>query len=325
MNIFSIIAKFRNTKGFTLIELSMVLIIIGIILGLGLGVLGPTLKGAKVKQAEGYIDSAIESVVSFGMTTKRLPSTGAEFTSLIRNPNDPWGNSLYYIYDNDTATAGSGGICGRRTTSVTLQINDVIKGNRTITDVAFIIFSSGANFNIQTGTPTGWGTQDVRAASPQTVTIYSPLENPNTTVNGSAGSADPYDDIVKWVTLSELRTQIGCQGAPLQMINNEMPSGSATATPYSANVFASGGVPYAAGGYQWYWDNISGNMSWLRVMCGANPVTRQTWSGSGSPCTQLSFDNNSGTPAAGSYNIRIAVSDNNNNNDNKSFVITINP
>ncbi|TAN41707.1 MAG: prepilin-type N-terminal cleavage/methylation domain-containing protein [Nitrospirae bacterium] len=337
MHIFSAIARFRNTKGFTLIELSIVLIIIGIIMGLGLGVLGPTLKGAKVKQAEGYLDNAIESVVSFGMTNKRLPSYAGtdEFTPLLRNPNDPWGQPLYYIYDNDTANSTTGGICGRKTTKLRLQIVDAINGTKTIDNVSFIIFSSGASYSVQqTGIDNGSG---VEYPGSKTVTLlstayaYSPLENPNTPI--PAGSNLPFDDIVKWVTLSELRTKIGCQGGQLKIINNDLPSASLSST-YSTRIYADGGT--GASTYQWCWYNNStlNNSPGLVFSCNgtlSKTTTPNTCNASGSwnTCDNVTI---SGTPSAtsdnGSHIITFAVRDGstvNNNYDNKSFVLTVGP
>lgn len=316
----------KPTSGFTLIEISIVLIIIGLILGLGMGLVGPTLKGAKIKQAEGMIDSAIESVVSFGMTNKRLPNLGSEFTPLLRNPNDPWGNQLQYIYDNDTATSGSGGICGRKTTSITLQIHDNITGVRTITDVALIVFSGGANFNIQTGTssPTAWGSQDIRSA--KTVDIYSPLDNPNTTVTGLTGSTDPYEDIVKWVTLSELRTKIGCQGSQLKILNNDLPSASLL-SPYNSSIYADGGTGSST--YTWYGVY---NPSTTPTVPGSSGITWTTIGGVGTVVGTTSVSANlswattsTWTTTAGTHQFIFAVKDSNNNYDNKSFVITVNP
>ena len=57
---------------------------------------------------------------------------------------------------------------------------------------------------------------------------------------------EAYDDIVDYVTLGELRTKSGCQGAPLKILNNELPSGSMSST-YSATIYAEGGVPFSSG------------------------------------------------------------------------------
>ncbi|TAN41705.1 MAG: prepilin-type N-terminal cleavage/methylation domain-containing protein [Nitrospirae bacterium] len=249
----------RNAKGFTLIELSIVLIIIGIIMGLGIGVVGPLLKGAKIKQAQDYLEGAIQSVISFGMGNQRLPNTG-EFPTGLRNPNDPWGNRFWYIYDNKTATTAEGGICGRKSTNLRLAIIDATTGTTTnIDNVAFIVFSGGANFNNQTAGPTGdAGT----SAGVVTINTYLPLDNPNVQVDNYAGDVggtrnEPYDDIVKWVTLSELRIKANCTGAQLSLINDSLPFGQIGSAYGPINVYPNGGVPNA-GGYRWCIQNATG-------------------------------------------------------------------
>jgi hypothetical protein len=63
--------------------------------------------------------------------------------------------------------------------------------------------------------------------------------------------AEPYDDILQWATLDELRGKIGCRGPQLAVMNNELPPGR-VANPYSAAIYVDGGVPFAAGGnYLW--------------------------------------------------------------------------
>ncbi len=92
------------------------------------------------------------------------------------------------------------------------------------------------------------------------------LNNPNATVlnnaiipsSGNVSAAatiniDPNNsDIVRWVTLDELRSKVGCQGAPLKIVNNELPFGSAAAAYANVTINADGGVQFAAPDrYRW--------------------------------------------------------------------------
>jgi hypothetical protein len=140
---------------------------------------------------------------------------------------------------------------------------------------------------------------------------------------------EEFDDIVKWVTLDELRTKIGCP-MQIRIINNELPYGFEN-SPYRATVFAEGGVPFSSSGkYKWC---IQGN---LPSGLSANPSTSATDCLSLSEASWGQADNVtiSGTPAngtSGSYLLTFFVRDNNDpsgSNDNiaqKTLVLTIQP
>ncbi|TAL25328.1 MAG: prepilin-type N-terminal cleavage/methylation domain-containing protein, partial [Nitrospirae bacterium] len=71
-------------KGFTLIELAVVLVVLGILITLGVALLGPLTKRIKINQTNDIIDAASESLVSYASSNKRLPTT-TEFASAVRN------------------------------------------------------------------------------------------------------------------------------------------------------------------------------------------------------------------------------------------------
>jgi hypothetical protein len=170
------------------------------------------------------------------------------------------------------------------------------------------------------------GTNEIR--------VYAPglqVDSFSGTYDGVPDSNRPeeFDDIVKWVTLDELRAKMGCS-IQIRIINNELPYGFENNT-YRATVFAEGGVPFPSSGkYRWCRQgNLPSGLS-------ANPSTSATDCLSLSETSWGQADNVtiSGTPAigtSGSYSLTFFVRDNNDpsgSNDNiaqKTLVLTINP
>ncbi|MBI5187631.1 MAG: type II secretion system protein [Nitrospirae bacterium] len=241
----------EKQKGFTLIEIAIVLVIIGILLSIGAGMVGTLTKRAKYNETKEIINAAVESVISYGAANNKLPIWGDgvadgsidEFVEVIRNPNDAWTKPLYYIYDNNLTDVTIGGICGRKTTNLTVRIcpDAACSTPTNIYDVAFIVLSGSENYNNQTA-----GNQGVTSAT--TINVYE-VDVPNIdNYAGDINRPEPYDDIVKWITIDELRIKAGCVGAQLRILNNELPFGTkSTVYATAANpvrIIADGGVPF---------------------------------------------------------------------------------
>jgi len=140
---------------------------------------------------------------------------------------------------------------------------------------------------------------------------------------------EPYDDIVKWVTLDELRIKAGCVGPQLKILNNELPYGF-QGSPYSAVVYADGGVPFSSGGrYRWCIQQsgptgLTFNQATSDADCLNLPEA--SWGQADNLTISIS-----GTPTASTFNLTFFVRDNNDpvaNNDNvaqKTLVLTVNP
>lgn len=64
---------FREKKGFTLVEIAIVMVIIGLLIGMGANMIGPLTKRAKLNESREDMNKAKEAVVSYSMTHGRLP------------------------------------------------------------------------------------------------------------------------------------------------------------------------------------------------------------------------------------------------------------
>jgi hypothetical protein len=250
-------------QGVPLIELAIVLVIVGMLVTLGSSMVGVLTTAINVRQTKDTMDAVTQSVTSWASANNRLPDalSGATttFTNIAKTPNDAWGRPLVYLYDSTLApgAATKDTICGRRSAALTVSVTDPT-APATISNVAFVVLSGGdngaptlnSNFAINS-TFRGGATYAVATPIPRTPAgAYAVGGNTTGTI-----TVDPSNiDIVRWVTLDELRSKIGCQGAPLKIVNNELPYGYNNVA-YNATIYADGGVP---GTYRWCIQNSTG-------------------------------------------------------------------
>jgi hypothetical protein len=234
---------------------------------------------------------------------------------------------VYFFDSTLTATPNNPaeGICGRKTTNLIVCTNTTCSSQ--VLNVAFIVVSGGPNYNVQTGSLT-------TSPCPSGKTCYKvyPQDYPNVDDYPpdlpEGARAEEYDDIVKWITLDELRIKVGCQGAQLKILNNELPYGYVN-SQYNATIYAEGGVPFIdpiTGERKYEWCiNIKGRLPsglFFNPSISPSPDCSLT-SGSWGQANNLTI---SGTPgASGSNAITFFVRDNNDNIAQKTLVLTIHP
>lgn len=250
---------FEEKEGFALVPVVLVLLVVASLLTFGILTFGPLVKRGKVNETKDTLDAAVKAIISWAAANGRLPcegndnagycnSQGDEFTPAVRNPSDAWAKSLFYVYDNQLADPAQGGLCGRSTTNLTVRVcpdAGCAMPSAVLSNVALVVLSAGENFNNQT-----FGTAGVAAAN--TVNVYDSTVTIDA-YTGDMNRSETYDDIVRWVTLDELKNKAGCYGTTggrLRIINNELPRACANTT-YSATVYAEGGVPFSGSQYQW--------------------------------------------------------------------------
>ncbi len=122
----------RGARGFTLIEVAIVVGIVGLVLGALLAPLSARYELARVRQARAELSEAREALYGFALTYGRLPcpDTGGDgredaggagcvadlgslpWTDLGVSRVDPWGNDYLYHVDGRFADASDGTGCG---------------------------------------------------------------------------------------------------------------------------------------------------------------------------------------------------------------------
>ncbi|MDF7826841.1 type II secretion system protein GspG [Pontiellaceae bacterium B12227] len=95
----------RRKSGFTLIEILLVVVIIGILAGIGIPALGGKSEKAKIAQAQGNINTLSMGIREYEIMNGDYPSSleglldsskGGPFLEKKSVPNDPWGNPFSY-------------------------------------------------------------------------------------------------------------------------------------------------------------------------------------------------------------------------------------
>ncbi len=195
--------KSANKYGFTLIELSIVLVILGLIIGTMAPLFMTMSKKNKLSSGRKIVETARDELKGEFLQTKTLPMT----LSTIGHTTDPWQNPLFYIGAPWFAGRNACGWldAGNSATGLVVCLDGDCT-NKQKTNIAFIIGSSGANFNRQTSTLT-----KVPGIGAAVVRLYSY----GTTTDEYFAAPDPtrpeqFDDIVEYVSLNELLQMIDC-------------------------------------------------------------------------------------------------------------------
>ncbi len=201
--------KIKRDRGFTLIEIAMVLVVIGILLTIGAGLVGILTKKAKFNESREIVKAVYESILGYVATNKKLPDN---LSNLSVKTTDPYGNTIQY-YRAQELTLNN--LCVTLGTYLTVTDNTVsppsVKNN-----VAFIIFSMGENGTNNTGT------------GPFTINEYG---------------VNDFDDIALYADIDSLRKQV-CTS--FIITTESLPSGTEEFTYPSTTLEATDGtIPYS--------------------------------------------------------------------------------
>jgi len=136
-------------KGFTLVELAIVLVIVGLLVGMGATLIGPLTKKAKYNESQNVVKEVYNAVTGYALANKKLP---VDLTSVgVRTKDGYAQNLLYYAAGNITAAD----FCTTQGTYLTVDDDGTTR-----TNVAFIVFSQGENRCNQTGTASPFAIAD---------------------------------------------------------------------------------------------------------------------------------------------------------------------
>lgn len=177
---------FRRS-GFTLIEMAMVMIVMGIIVGSSTKIFTTLAKNSKIKETQDRLNILGKNIEGFVRIKHRLP-TENEFYSFSVNMRDSWGKKIRYIPSNELLKD----ICSVKHTRLT-QIQE----SKKVTNQAFIMLSSGANRSLQTKI--------------NKQLIISAPYGKNIDINkGSTHPIQVYDDLYLDRSLWFIRAQVEC-------------------------------------------------------------------------------------------------------------------
>lgn len=279
--------------GFTLVELAIVLVIVGLLIGMGAGLLGPLTKRAKLIETRNTVKEVYETINGYAAANKRLPPKPPGLSALSVKTMDSYRNILQYYPVTALTTSN---LCTTRPPGGTyLTVNDMGTAK---TNVAFIIFSQGENLCNQTGNI---------ATSP-----FNIADTGVQTACIGGGGNRGYDDIVMYVDIKTLRQQI-CN--TFQVVTDSLPSGTEEVAYSSTNLSATDGTP----AYTW---SVVGQTQGTNGCAGTNYPIASVNTGLCLSTAGLI----SGTPVLdGSYTFIVSVTDAEARTATKSLSITINP
>ncbi|EFI35256.1 hypothetical protein Dthio_PD2667 [Desulfonatronospira thiodismutans ASO3-1] len=198
-----------GSLGFTLIEMSVVLVVLGLLVGAFAPLIVSQLRQEKVSEAREVVRTARDEVVGFARMNQRLP-TRSEFSTRIGHTIDPWNNELFYLPAAETTTEDENNESSALCQENSIQgLSLALPGRHDVEGVAFIIGSKGANQQSNT-----YFTSDDTNFTLITSRTDDGLDDEG--VEGKVvikrhgeedQTGDKYDDLVEFVTLYYLNNR----------------------------------------------------------------------------------------------------------------------
>lgn len=210
--------------GFTLIELAIVLVIIGLLVGGSFKILKVMRENSQIATSNQDTQAAVAAVIGNArLNNNTLPSNSffqQNLSPLKNNQTTP------LLYADDSALQNTN-ICNFKTTNLSIKTP-----TKTIANVAFAVVSAGPNNNMQTAVQTKGGQDYI-----QTYNYSTKIDNSPTPIN----IKENYDDVIQWVTLPQLQQTLQCSDNPFRIVNTSLPSTDvANAQNYAATIVVDG-------------------------------------------------------------------------------------
>jgi len=222
-------------KGFTLIELAIVLVIIGLLIGVGVSLLPGLINQQKYTQNQSLLNQNYNALIGYIMANGKAPLASSNTKGISQSQNigylpyvtigglqkDAYGNTFYYAVNNRSLNIS---INGANPQSMSLTSTNSINN--------FCAVLYALNYYYNNNTPT-LGASDVRTINSPNQTAYTPdvfvlissgannkLDSPNTITNPNGVFASQqyplsqnYDDIVEALSITNAIGQF-CSNNP---------------------------------------------------------------------------------------------------------------
>ncbi|MBI4686214.1 MAG: putative Ig domain-containing protein [Nitrospirae bacterium] len=211
-----------RSGGFSLVEIAIILVIVGLLAGMGAGLVGVLTKRAKLTETREIVKTAYESILGYAASNKKLP---ADLNALGIKTKDAYSGDLRYYRAGSFV---SNNLCTSTATFLSVTDKGSVKNN-----VAFIIFSDSENRCNETGT--------------SSFVISEPGAGGKCATNADA----EYDDVVLYVDIDALRKQL-CTS--FKITTDSLPTGMEETSYSPTTLEATDGTP------TYTWDLASGSL-----------------------------------------------------------------
>ena len=197
--------KLPNKLGFTLIELSIVLVILGLIIGTLAPLFVTLTKKSKMSEGRELVATARDEIKGEIIRTRSVPTN----LNTIGHTTDPWQNQLVYIpapqlAGQDLCTWLAGG--AQQTGLAVCLDGNCATGKKS--NIAFIIASKSHNFNRQIEEPANH--DGIAADNEVRLYSYGTQSDLYTIAPDPDRATDQFDDIIQYVSVAELVQGISC-------------------------------------------------------------------------------------------------------------------
>ncbi len=188
----------NKSRGFTLVEIAIVLVILGLILGTLAPLMVGLIKKDKLEDGRQTVQRARDEIIGYAMINSgRLPAN----ISAISHNIDPWDEQLILI---SAPGLSSSSVCSTNSTSLSIIIYRAAGAGTCASgslkqDMAFVILSKGPDYNRQISAPSSG-----RVA----ILDYGCTGDLYLADNNGVGSNRPFDDIYDYVSLQELKARL---------------------------------------------------------------------------------------------------------------------
>lgn len=216
----------KTSHGFTLIEVAVVLIILGLVLGGFLMPLGAQIENGKRSDTKNQLEQINEAILGFAMSNNRLPcpdtdNDGLEnrqgsnnqcqanrgtvaYATLATDTVDAWGQAyIYHVTGNFADTQAGTGCASTSVPSFSLcsngdiEVRNSASGDVVADNLPVIVLSRGKNWATSTSTD--------ESENNDTDAIYVQRLYSNDPANS-------YDDLVSWLSPNILKNRMVSAG-----------------------------------------------------------------------------------------------------------------
>ncbi|PLX71453.1 MAG: hypothetical protein C0602_01195 [Denitrovibrio sp.] len=211
-----------NRSGFTLVELAIVMIIIGVISVGGVRMIYSAMDSSKFTSSRNQVQSLLQQVGEYSALSKSIPST-SNWTTILSPSNDSFKTEINYVPAPNLTSTES--ICSASKTDMSVNAS-----TGTVNNVAVFISSNSVNT-----------TKDIDDSNTSNILL-------------NESNADN-DDITGWLTLDSLKRYAGCEGSSMSIIEDKLPQAYVEST-YNFNLHPLGGT----GTYEWCVESSDSNI-----------------------------------------------------------------